>query len=64
MRLRAWREKRGLSGAEFARMTRRSQPSLWNIEAGLHKPSLSTALAIERATRGAIKASSWFRRVA
>ncbi len=51
-----YRERYGLSQKEFAQRIDVSQPHLANIENGSRRISPDTAIAIERATNGEIKA--------
>lgn len=48
-----------VSQAELARQAKISRSYLSELVSGAKVPSLKVALAIERATRGKVKAASW-----
>jgi DNA-binding transcriptional regulator YdaS (Cro superfamily) len=48
-----------MSQRDFAKLVGVSEPLVCQWRSGQRKPNLDNAFAIERATKGAIKASSW-----
>jgi transcriptional regulator with XRE-family HTH domain len=59
-RLREFLAAKEMSLTEFARRIGRSPPLVWMLtNRPDHTPSLDTALRIETATGGAVKATSW-----
>lgn len=51
--------KHGLSQRKFSRLCRLTQSTISLLARGVRSPGLAAAFAIERATDGAIPASSW-----
>lgn len=60
----AWRERRGLTTAQAARVLRVLEPALQQYEVGIKLPSDPTAARIHEATGGAVPLTSWTRRAA
>lgn len=58
-RLKAWRESRSLTQKEAALLVGVSQPNFSEWEAGIIKPGLRFALALEKMTKGAVPAAGW-----
>lgn len=58
-RLVAWRQAKGYSQQEAAEVVGVSQASWSNWETGRKRPDLRAAVAIERATKRAVRACDW-----
>lgn len=58
-RLRKYLEQERISQADFARLAGLSQPALSQYVSGVRRPNVDAALAIERASNGAIPMSDW-----
>jgi transcriptional regulator with XRE-family HTH domain len=59
MKLREYLAQEGITTSEFARRIGLSQPSVSRLMNGHRAPSLDTILAIERVTKGKVKASDF-----
>ena len=62
MDLSAWLEKQGVSTQAFAARIRISRQAMHKLLNGDNRPSLNTALAIERETGGKVPVDSWPKR--
>lgn len=58
MDLSEWIAESGLKREEIAKKLGVSRMTVFNLLEGRYRPSLNTALAVERLTKGKIKASS------
>jgi DNA-binding XRE family transcriptional regulator len=54
-----WRIERHMPIAEAARELGITRQALWRMCRGIMRPSLETAVAIERLTEGKVPPSSW-----
>lgn len=59
MRLRDFLREAALSQNAFARLSGIAQPQVSMYVTGRRRPSIETAIAIERATRGMVPVHSW-----
>jgi DNA-binding transcriptional regulator YdaS (Cro superfamily) len=57
--LRVWMARNGVNGAQAARLFGVSRGRLASYRTGRYRPSLDSALAMERVTGGAVPAASW-----
>ena len=57
--LQSYRLREGLRQSEFARLVGSTQATISKLESGGVQPSLDLAVRIERATAGAVPATSW-----
>lgn len=61
MTLRDWMEKHGVTQARLSELTGIQQPLISKYLRGSQRPQLDNALAIERATEGAVPVEEWER---
>jgi len=60
--LRKWREKKGLTQTDAAKLLGMAQGVLSSYESGEREPSVGRALEIAKRTRGAVPVESWAER--